>query len=45
MRILLALGTGLRLGDIDSIRISDIDFENNSITTRSKKAGKDIHES
>jgi integrase len=40
IRILLALGTGLRLGDIDSISISDIDFENNSITTRSKKTRK-----
>jgi len=34
MRILLALGTGLRLGDID--------FENNSVTTRSKKTRKSI---
>ena len=29
MRILLALGTGLRRGDIESLRVSDIDFENN----------------
>ena len=42
MRVLLALGTGLRLGDIDSIRISDIDFENGSITTRSKKTRKSM---
>jgi len=42
MRVLLALGTGLRLGDIDSIRISDIDFESNSITTRSKKTRKSM---
>jgi integrase/recombinase XerD len=42
MRILLALGTGLRLGDIDSIKISDIDFENGSITTRSKKNRKSM---
>jgi integrase len=42
MRILLALGTGLRLGDIDSIRISDIDFEKNSVTTRSKKTRKSM---
>ena len=27
IRILLALGTGLRRGDIDSLKISDIDFE------------------
>ncbi len=42
MRILLALGTGLRLGDIDSIMVSDIDFENNSVTTRSKKTRKSM---
>lgn len=32
MRIRLALGTGLRCSDIESISISDIDFENNYIT-------------
>ena len=37
MRILLALGTGLRRGDIDSLKVSDIDFEKNSITTTSRK--------
>ena len=42
MRILLALGTGLRLGDIDSIMVSDIDFENNSVTTRSRKTRKSM---
>ena len=42
MRILLVLGTGLRLGDIDSIMISDIDFENNSVTARSKKTRKSM---
>jgi integrase len=42
MRILLALGTGLRLGDIDSIRVSDIYFEKSSITTRSKKTRKSM---
>ena len=30
VRILLALGTDLRRGDIDSLKISDIDFEKNS---------------
>jgi len=39
-RILLALGTGLRRGDIESLKISDIDFENNSICTSSKKTKK-----
>jgi len=42
MRILLALGTGLRLGDIDSIKVTDIDFDNGSITTRSKKTRKSM---
>jgi integrase/recombinase XerD len=42
MRILIALGTGLRLGDVDSILVSDIDFENNSVTTRSRKTRKNM---
>ncbi len=42
MRILLALGTGLRLRDIESWRISDIDFENSYVTTRSKKTRKSM---
>ena len=40
MRILLALGTGLRNGDINSLKISDIDFEKNCICTKSKKSKK-----
>ena len=42
MRILLALGTGLRRGDIESLKINDIDFENNSITTSSRKTRKSM---
>jgi len=42
MRILLVLDTGLRLGDIDSIRVSDIDFENSHVTTKSKKTRKSM---
>ena len=42
MRILLALGTGLRRGDIDSLKISDIDFERNSIATMSRKTKKSM---
>jgi integrase len=42
MRILLALGTGLRLRDIEIWRISDIDFENSYVTTRSKKTRKSM---
>jgi integrase len=40
MRILLALGTGLRRGDIENIKVSDIDFMKNCITTNSKKTKK-----
>jgi integrase len=40
MRILLALATGLRRGDIESLKITDIDFENNCIATTSKKTKK-----
>jgi integrase len=42
MRILLALGTGLRRGDIESLRATDIDFENSYVTTRSKKTRKSM---
>jgi len=42
MRILLVLGTGLRRGDIESLKISDIDFANNYITTASKKTRKSM---
>jgi len=42
LRILLALGTGLRRGDIDSLKISDIDFDKNSISTTSRKTKKNM---
>jgi integrase len=42
MRILLALGTGLRRGDIESLKIPDIDFEKNSIATISRKTRKSM---
>ena len=42
MRILLALGTGLRRGDIESLKIGDIDFANNYISTASKKTRKSM---
>jgi integrase len=41
-RILLALGTDLRHGDIESWRVSDLDFENSSATTRSTKTWKSM---
>ncbi|MCF7955466.1 MAG: site-specific integrase [Phycisphaerae bacterium] len=40
IRVLLALATCLRRGDIDSLKISDIDFESNSIATSSRKTKK-----
>ena len=42
VRILLALGTGLRRGDIDSLKISDIDFGKNFISTSSRKTKKSM---
>ena len=42
LRIILALGTGLRRGDIESLKITDIDFVNNYITTNSKKTRKSM---
>ena len=42
MRILLALGTGSRRGDIESRGVSDIDSENGHVATRSKKTGKSM---
>jgi integrase len=42
IRILLALGTGLRRGDIESLKTNDIDFTNNYITTTSRKTRKSM---
>ena len=42
IRILLALGTGLRRGDIEVLKISDIDFEKDCICTTSKKTKKSM---
>ena len=42
MRVLLALGTGLRRGDIESWKVSDLGFENCSVTTRSTKTRKSM---
>jgi integrase len=44
LRILLAVTTGLRRGDIEALRIGDIHFERNTITTRNRKAGKAMPE-
>jgi len=42
MRILLALGTGLRRGDIGTWRVSDLDFEKSYVTTKSTKTRKSM---
>jgi len=42
MRILLALGKGLRSRDIESWMVSDIDFKNSDVTTRSQKTKKSM---
>ena len=44
LRILLAVRTGLRRGDIQAIRIGDIHFDRNTITTQNRKAGKAMAE-
>ena len=44
LRILLAVTTGLRRGDIEAIRISDVRFDRNTITTRNRKAKKAMTE-
>jgi len=42
MKIILALGTGLRRGDIESWSVSDLNFENSYVTTRSTKTRKSM---
>jgi integrase len=44
LRVLLAVTTGLRRGDIETIRVGDVHFERNTITTRNRKAGKAMPE-
>ena len=40
LRVLLAVATGLRRGDIEVIRIGDIQFDRNTLATRNRKAKK-----
>jgi len=44
LRILLAVTTGLRRDNIEAIRIGDIHFDRNTITTRNRKAKKSMAE-
>ena len=40
IRVLLAVSSGLRKGDIERLRFSDIDFESSTVNTFSQKTGK-----
>jgi integrase len=44
LRVLLAVTTGFRRGDIETIRIGDIHFDRNTLATRNRKAGKAMAE-
>ena len=44
LRVLLAVTTGLRRGDIEAIQIGDIHFDRNTITTHNRKANKAMAE-
>jgi len=44
LRVLLAVTTGLRRGDIEAIRVGDIHFDRNTIATGNRKAGKAMPE-
>ena len=44
MRVLLAVTTGLRRGDIEAICIGDIHFDRDTIATQNRKAGKAMPE-
>jgi len=44
LRVLLAVTTGLRRGDIEAIKIGDIHFDRHTITTRNRKAKKAMAE-
>ena len=44
LRVLLAVTTGLRRGDIETILVGDIHFDRNTISTRNRKAGKAMPE-
>ena len=40
MRVFLLLITGLRSGDVETLTVADIDFEKNTVDTRSRKTRK-----
>jgi len=44
LRVLLAVTTGMRRGDIEAIRVGDIHFDRNTLTTQNRKTGKAMPE-
>ena len=44
IRVLLAVSTGLRRGDIEALHVGDIHFDRNTVTTHSRKTGKAMGE-
>ena len=44
LRVLLAVTTGLRRGDVEILRIGDLHFDRSTIATRNRKAGKAMPE-
>ncbi len=44
LRVLLAVTTGLRRGDIETLRIGNIHFDRNTLATQNRKAGKAMPE-
>jgi integrase len=44
LRVLLAVTTGLRRGDIEALRVGDLHFDRNTLATRNRKAGKAMAE-
>jgi integrase len=44
LRVLLAVTTGLRRGDLEAVEIGDIHFDRNAVTTRNRKAKKPMAE-
>jgi len=44
LRVLLAVTTGLRRGDIEAMRIGDVHFDCSTMTTHNRKAGKAMAE-
>lgn len=44
LRVLVAVTTGLRRGDVEALRIGDLHFDRSTIATRNRKAGKAMPE-